>query len=68
MSERRITAPWCGSRVAAWRVAVGKTIVPLADITSLASEVSLVSADKKWNVIVPRGEMTIDSQENGLPL
>ena len=23
-SERRITAPWCGSRVAGWRVAAGK--------------------------------------------
>ena len=25
--ERRITAPWCGSRAAGWRVAAGKTTV-----------------------------------------
>ena len=55
MPERRITAPWCGSRVAGWRVAVGKTTVSLADIASLASP--LVSQDKKWNVMVPRMEM-----------
>ena len=59
MSERRITAPWCGSRGAGWRVAVGKTTVSLADITSLASEASLVSPEKKWNMMVPRMDMTM---------
>ena len=58
-SERRITAPWCGSRVAGWRVAVGKTTVLMAVITSLASEASLVSPVEKWNVMVPRREMTM---------
>ena len=40
-------------------VAVGKTTVLMADITSLASEASLVSLVKKWNVMVPRMEMTM---------
>ena len=35
-SERRIAAPWCGSRVAGWRVAAGKTTVLMDVITSLA--------------------------------
>ena len=34
-SERRITAPWCGSRVAGWMVAAGKTAV-LMDVHNLA--------------------------------
>ena len=40
MSERRITAPWCGSRVAGCRVAAGKTTVLTDVTTSLASEAS----------------------------
>ena len=43
--ERRIAASWCGSRVAVWRVAVGKATVLMADITSLASKASLVSLE-----------------------
>ena len=39
-SFRRITAPWCGSRVAGWRVAAGKTTVMMDVLTSLASEAS----------------------------
>ena len=34
--ERRITASWCGSRVAGWRVAVVKTSASLVDLASLA--------------------------------
>ena len=32
VSERRITASWCGSRVAGWRKAVVKTSASLVDI------------------------------------
>ena len=42
--ERRITASWCGSRVAGWRIAVVKTSASLVDITSFASMASLVFA------------------------
>ena len=54
---RRITAPWCGSRVAGWRVAAGKTAVLMGVITLLASEASLVSQAWIWNAMVPRLEM-----------
>ena len=56
-SERRITAPWCGSRVAGWRVAAEKKAVLMDVITLLASEGSLVSPVRKWNAMVPRMEM-----------
>ena len=46
-SERRITAPRCGSRVAGWRVVAGKTAVLMDVITLLASEASLVSPVRK---------------------
>ena len=58
-SERRITAPWCGSRVAGWRVVAGKTAVLMGVITLLASEASLVSLVRKWNAMVPRLEMVL---------
>ena len=57
--ERRITAHWCYSRVASWRVAAGKTIVLMDFIILLASEVSLVSLVRKWNAMVPRMEMAM---------
>ena len=55
--ESRITAPWCGSRVAGWRVAAGKKAVLMGVITLLASEASLVSLVRNWNAMVPRLEM-----------
>ena len=58
-SFRRITTLWCGSRVAGWRVAAGKTTVMMDVITSLASEASLVSPVRKWNAMVPRKEMAM---------
>ena len=58
-SESRIAAPWCGSRVAGWRVAAGKTAVQMDVITLLASEASLVSLVRKWNAMVPRMEMAM---------
>ena len=58
-SERRITAPWCGSRVASWTVAFGKTTLLMDVITLLASEASLVLLVWKWNVMVPRMEMAM---------
>ena len=58
MSERRNTASWCGSRVAGWRVAVVRTSASLVDVASSALVASLVSPDKKWNVMVPRMKMT----------
>ena len=58
VSERRVTASWCGSRVAGWRIAVVKTSASLVDKASFASMTSLVSVDTKWNVLVPRMKMT----------
>ena len=55
--ESRITAPWCGSRVAGWRVAVGKTTVLIGVSSMLTSETSLVSLAWIWNAMVPRLEM-----------
>ena len=52
--ERRITASWCGSRVAGRRIAVVRTSASLVDMASLASKGPLVSLDTKWNVTVPR--------------
>ena len=57
-SERRITAPWCGSRAAGWRVAAGKAAVLIGVISLIASEASLVSLVWIWNATVPRLEMT----------
>ena len=56
---RRITAPWCGSKVAGWRVAAGETAVLMGVITLLASEASLVSLVRNWNAMVPRLEMVM---------
>ena len=50
--DRRITASWCGSRVAGWRIAVVKTSASL-----VASMASLVVLDTK-NVLVLRMKMT----------
>ena len=58
VSERPITASWCGSRVAGWRIAVVKTSASLVDRASFASMASLVSLDTKWNVLVLRLKMT----------
>ena len=55
--ESRIKAPWCGSRVAGWRVAAGKTTVLMCVLFLLASEASLVSLALIWNAMVPRLEM-----------
>ena len=52
--ESRITAPWCGSRVAGWRVAAGKTTVLIGVLSWLASEASLVSLAWFWNAMAPR--------------
>ena len=43
--ESRITDPWCGSRVAGWRVAAGKTTVLIGVLSLLTSGVFLVP---KW--------------------
>ena len=56
--ESRITAPWCGSRVAGWRVAAGTTTVLLGVLSLLTSEASLVSLAWIWNEMVPRLETT----------
>ena len=48
----RITAPWCGSRVAA-----GKTTVLTGVLSFLTSEASLVPVAWIWNAMVPRLEM-----------
>ena len=62
-SDRRITIPWCGSRVAGRRVtaaaAAGKTTILLDVTTSLASEASLVLPVRKWNAMVPRMDMAM---------
>ena len=63
VSERRITASWCGSRVAGWRVAVVKTSASLVDIASFASKGSLGSLDTKWNVLVPRMKKTMTQRK-----
>ena len=55
--ESRIKAPWCGSRVAGWRVAAGKTTVLMCVLSLLASEASLVSLALIWHAMVPRLEM-----------
>ena len=47
------------SRVAGWGVASCKTTVLMDVITSFASEASLVSLVRKWNVMVPRMEMAM---------
>ena len=52
--ESRITAPWCGSRIAGWRVAAGKTTVLIGVLSLLASEASLVSLGWFWNAMAPR--------------
>ena len=63
--ERRITASWCGSRVAGWRIAVVKTSASVVDIASFASMASLVSLDTKWNVLVPRMKMMTTHRQRG---
>ena len=60
--ESRITAPWCGSRVAGWRVAAGKATVLIGVFSLLASEASLVSLAWIWNAMVGNGD---DSQKTG---
>ena len=47
VSERRIRASWCGSRLAGWRVAAGTTSASLVDMASFASMASLYSLDRK---------------------
>ena len=63
--ESRITAPWCGSRVAGWRVAAGKTTGLIGVLSLLTSEASFVPVAWIWNAMVPRLENGDDSQKTG---
>ena len=61
--ESRITAPWCGSRVARWSVVDGKTTVLSGVLSWFASEASLVSLVWNWNAMVPRLEIATNPRK-----